>query len=173
MFSKCICHRHCLSHYFYLARSSLWPNVSKVKSLKDRSLKVFSKCICHCLCLSCCLFVGQVMFSHHSDQMPQWSKVPKIALWRCSLNVFVIGIVFAFFFVVVSQWVSEWVTKVGLELLGQLRNKMEPIGTPRPWIWNPIYNPAGSNKVRAGPFMLTHTCPVLYDSDIYIYIGEN
>ena len=33
--------------------SSPWSNVSKVKSLKDCSLKVFSKCICicHCLCL--------------------------------------------------------------------------------------------------------------------------
>ena len=72
--------------------SSLWSNVSKVKSLKDRSLKVFSKCICHCLCLclSSCPFVGQVRFSQHSDQMPQRSKVSKIALWRCSLNVFII-----------------------------------------------------------------------------------
>ena len=38
------------------------PSVSKVKSFKDRSLKVFSKCLCLCLCL--CLFVGHVMFSH-------------------------------------------------------------------------------------------------------------
>ena len=60
--------------------------------LWDRSLKVFSKCICHCLCLclSSCPFVGQVRFSQHSDQMPQRSKVSKIALWRCSLNVFII-----------------------------------------------------------------------------------
>ena len=102
VFSKCICHHHCLcvclSHCFLLARSSLWSNVSKVKSLKDRSLKVFSKCICHCHCICLCLrichcrclFVGQVMFSHHSDQMSQRSKVSKIALWRRSLNVFVI-----------------------------------------------------------------------------------
>ena len=85
--------------------SSLWSNVSKAKSLKDCSLKVFFKCICHCHCLSICLcirsylFVGQVMFSHHSDQMSQRSKVSKIALWRCSLNVFVI--VFVFVFVIV------------------------------------------------------------------------
>ena len=30
--------------------SSLWSNVSKVKSLKDRSSKVFSKCVCHWNC---------------------------------------------------------------------------------------------------------------------------
>ena len=36
------------------------------------------------------------MFSHHSDQMFQWSKFPTIALWRCSLNVFVIVFVFVF-----------------------------------------------------------------------------
>ena len=39
------------SHVF----SSLWSNVSKVKSLNDCSLKVFSKCNCHCLFL--CLIV--------------------------------------------------------------------------------------------------------------------
>ena len=87
--------------------SSLWSNVSMVKILKDCSLKVFSKCICHghcrclCLCLCRCLFVGQVMFPHHSDQMSQRSKVSKIALWRYSLNVIVIVFVFAFVFVVV------------------------------------------------------------------------
>ena len=58
---------------------------------------VFSKCICH----SRYLFVGQVMFSHQSDQMPQRSKVSKIALWKCSLNVFVIKTIFVFVFVVV------------------------------------------------------------------------
>ena len=62
--------------------SLLWSNVSKAKSLKDCSLKVFFKCICHCLCiclcLRCCFFVGQIMFSHHSDQMSQRSKVSKI-----------------------------------------------------------------------------------------------
>ena len=82
--------------------SSLWSNVSKAKNL---SLGVFSKCICHrhciCLRLCCCLFVGQVMFSHRSDQMSQRPKVSKIALWRCSLNVFVIVIVFLFVFVFV------------------------------------------------------------------------
>ena len=81
--------------------SSLWSNASMVKSHKDRSLEVFSKYIFNCLCLCHCLFVGQVMFPHHSDQMSQWLKVPKIALWRCSLNVFVIVIVFVFVFVVV------------------------------------------------------------------------
>ena len=42
------------------------------------------------------IFVGQVMFSHHSDQIPQWSKVTKIALWGRSQNIFVIVFVFVF-----------------------------------------------------------------------------
>ena len=69
-------------------------------TLKNPSLEVFSKCICHrhclCICLSCCLFVRQVMFPHHSDQIPQRSKYSKIALWRLSLNVFVIVFVIVF-----------------------------------------------------------------------------
>ena len=76
--------------------SSLWSNVWKVKSLKYRSLKVFFKCICHCichcLCLRHCLFVGQVVFSHHPDKMSQRSKVSKITLWRYSLNVIVLSL---------------------------------------------------------------------------------
>ena len=31
------------------------------------------------------------MFSHHSDQMSQRLKVSKIALWKCSLNVFLVA----------------------------------------------------------------------------------
>ena len=46
-------------------------------------------------------FTGQVMFSHHSDETYQRSKVLEIALLRCSLNVFVIFIVFVFVFVFV------------------------------------------------------------------------
>ena len=34
------------------------PNLSRVNSLKDFSLKVVSECVCHCFC------VGQVMSSH-------------------------------------------------------------------------------------------------------------
>ena len=70
MLSKCICHYLCHCH-----------------------------CLCVCVCLRCCLFVGQVRFSHHSDQMSQRSEVSKIALWRCSLNVFVFVTVFVFVFV--------------------------------------------------------------------------
>ena len=87
--------------------SSLWSIVSKVTSLQGRSLKVLSKCIClchcHCLCLCLCrcIFLGQVMSPHHYDQMCQGSQVSRIALWRCSLNVFVIVIVFVFVFVFV------------------------------------------------------------------------
>ena len=40
----------------------LWYNVSKVKSLKDHSLKLFSKC--NCLYICHCLFVVQGMFFH-------------------------------------------------------------------------------------------------------------
>ena len=58
----------CLPGHVFL---SLWANVFKVTSLKDHSLKVFSKCLCICHCL----FVGQVMFSHQSDQMSQRSQM--------------------------------------------------------------------------------------------------
>ena len=44
---------------------------------------------------------NQVMFCYHSDKMSQKSKVSKIALWRCSLNVFVIVFVIVFVFAVV------------------------------------------------------------------------
>ena len=59
VFSECLC--LCWSCH---VSSSLWSNVSKVTSLKERPLKVFSKCLC--LCLFC-----QIMSSHHSDQMSQ------------------------------------------------------------------------------------------------------
>ena len=41
------------------------------------------------------------MSSHHSDQMSQRSQVSRIALRRCSQNVFVFVIVFVFVFVIV------------------------------------------------------------------------
>ena len=40
------------------------------------------------------------MSSHHSDQMSQRSQVSRIALRRCSQNVFVFVIVFVFVFVI-------------------------------------------------------------------------
>ena len=46
-------------------------------------------------------FFGQVISPHHSDQMSQRTQVSRIALWRCSLNVFVIVFVFVFFIVIV------------------------------------------------------------------------
>ena len=63
-------------------------------SLWRSSLNVFVIVFVFCICLRRCLFVGQIMFSHHSDQMSQRSKVS---------NVFVIVfvIVFVFVFVVV------------------------------------------------------------------------
>ena len=46
-------------------------------------------------------FFGPVMSPHHSGQMSQRLQVSRIALWRCSLNVFVFVIVFVFAFVFV------------------------------------------------------------------------
>ena len=70
----------CWSGYVF---SSIWSNVSKVKdkSLKNSSLKVFSKCICHCQYHCLCLSVGQVVFSNHSDQLSQRSKVSMISMF--------------------------------------------------------------------------------------------
>ena len=46
------------------------------------------------------VFFGQVMSPHYSDQMSQRSQVSRMALWRCSQNVFafVLVIVFVIFF---------------------------------------------------------------------------
>ena len=89
---------------FLLVRSCFLITLIKcLKGQKSQRLKVLSKCIYHCLCLCICLrrclFVGQLMFSHHFDQISQRSKVSKIALWSYSLNVIVIVIVFVFAFV--------------------------------------------------------------------------
>ena len=63
----------------------------------------FCLCICRCLFLCRCIFDGQIIFSHHSEQMSQRPQVSKIALWRCSLNVFVIVIVVAFVFLLIRS----------------------------------------------------------------------
>ena len=72
-------------------------NISKNHSLP---LGLLSKCICHRhgLCLCCCLFVGS---SHVLLSLS--SNVSKIALWRRSLNVFVIVFVFAVVFLLVRS----------------------------------------------------------------------
>ena len=49
-------------------------------SVKNCSLEVFSKCHCHCHFL--CLFVRQVMSTHHSDQMSLRSQVSWVTLWQ-------------------------------------------------------------------------------------------
>ena len=54
------------------------------------------------LYLSLSIFFGHVMSSHHSEQMSQRSQVSRIALRRCSQNVFVFVIVFVIFFLVMS-----------------------------------------------------------------------
>ena len=51
------------------------------------------------LYLSLSIFFGHVMSSHHSEQMSQRSQVSRIALRRCSQNVFVIVFDFVFVFV--------------------------------------------------------------------------
>ena len=56
---------------------------------------------CSLMYLYLSIFVGHVMFSHHSEQMFQRSQVSRIALRRCSQNVFVFVIVFVFVFVFV------------------------------------------------------------------------
>ena len=78
---------------------------SQVTSLQG-SLRVFSKCICHCLCLCLCICLwlcdfGHVLSSHHPEQMSQRSQVSRIALRRCSQNVFVFVFVIVFVFVFV------------------------------------------------------------------------
>ena len=120
----------------------------QVTNIKDRFLNVFVFVIVVLLDRSC-FHITLVKC------LNQWSKSLKIALWACSLQVFVIVIVivfvFVFVFVVVfllvrscfrmtpinfarfqfglegrkalnpTQWVSQSITKVGLELLGQLK----------------------------------------------------
>ena len=54
------------------------------------------------LYLSLSISLVYVMSSHHSEQMSQRSQVSRIALRRCSQNVFVFFIVFVFVFVFVS-----------------------------------------------------------------------
>ena len=48
------------------------------------------------------IFCGHVMSSHHYEQMFQRSQVSRIALRRCSENVFVFVIVFVIVFVFVN-----------------------------------------------------------------------
>ena len=56
------------------------------------------------------VFFGQVMSSHHSDQMSRRSQVSRVAIWMCSQNVFVfvIVIVIVFVFVFVIFLVRSW-----------------------------------------------------------------
>ena len=64
-------------------------------------LKCLCLCLCNCLCICICLcqFFGHVMSSHHSEQMSQRSQVSRMALRRCSQNVFVtVLFVFVIFF---------------------------------------------------------------------------
>ena len=53
------------------------------------------------------IFVGHVMSSHHSEQMSQRSQDSRIALRRCSQNVFVFVIVFVFVFVFVNFYRTQ------------------------------------------------------------------
>ena len=105
------------------------------------------------------VFVFPIVFcwSGHvfSDQMSQRSKVQKIVFWRCSLNVFVFLLVrwcfvmtpisFVRFFVWSGRpkgfesntMTKQLVTKVGLELLGQLKIQIR-MGIAQIAIWPPL-----------------------------------
>ena len=89
--------------------SSLWSNVSKVKSLKDCSLKVFFKCICHCHCLCICICLRRCLFCCSGHVFSSlWSNISKVKSIKSikrllfeGVVVIVIVFVFVFVFVVV------------------------------------------------------------------------
>ena len=120
--SKCICHClcHCHCHcgclrHCLFAFSSPWSNVLKVKSLKDCSLNVFSKCICicHCLCLLYLSLSLSFCWSGHVFLWPQ-SILQGFGLVGKAGRLWIHN----------NQCNSQWqVTKVGLELLGQLKRQ--------------------------------------------------
>ena len=61
------------------------PDIPSIPGIPEDIVKFgrksLSKCICHRHCLSrFVVVVGQVMFSRHSDQMSERSKVSNIAL---------------------------------------------------------------------------------------------
>ena len=95
-----------MSLYLFLALSFCWSGhiysslrsaVLNVTNIYDCSLEMLSKYICllsfslylyfflHCHCL----FVGQVVSPHHSDQMSQRLQVSRVGILRCLLNIFV------------------------------------------------------------------------------------
>ena len=83
--------------------SSLWSNVSKVKSLKDGSLKEFSICICLCHCLCLCICLCHCIFLVRS--------CPLITLIKCLKGDKSLGhSVVVFLKRCLSEWVSEWVS---------------------------------------------------------------
>ena len=87
---------------------------SQLKCTQFHASSLAMSCLCHglciCLCLflcrrlSNCIFVGKVMSIHPSGFMSQRSQVSRIALWMCSLNVFLFVIVFVVVFVIVFFW---------------------------------------------------------------------
>ena len=112
--------RSCFFHH--------WSNASKVKSLKDRSLKVFSNCICHCHCLCRCLFVGHFMFSYHpvlkvksfkDHSLKAFSKCHCLCLCLCICLVVVFLLVRSCFFMTPISF-----TRFGFALEGFESNTM-------------------------------------------------
>ena len=91
-----------------------------------KSLGLLSGGLCLCLCICLCIFFGYVMSSHHSEQMSQRSQVSRIALRRCSQNVFVFVIVFVFVFVIFLVRSCLFITLMkclkGCKSLGSLCN---------------------------------------------------
>ena len=66
-----------------LSCRSLW--VALIEIAQWNLTIILCLCLCICLCICLCLFDGQVMSSHHSDQMSQRSQVSRIALWWSSV----------------------------------------------------------------------------------------
>ena len=88
-------------HEFRFSVVKIVISVSNVTRLWDCLCHCLCHCLCLCICLCHCIFFGQVMSPNHSDQMSQrsHSQVSTVALWRCSLNIFVFVIVFILVFV--------------------------------------------------------------------------
>ena len=85
------------------------------------------------LYLSLSIFFGHVMSSHHSEQMSQRSQVSRIALRRCSQNVFVFVFAIVFVFVFVFVFVNFFGHVMSSHHSGQMsqRSKVSRIALGR------------------------------------------
>ena len=113
------------------------------------------------------------MCPHHSDQMSQRPQVSRIALWRCSLNVFVFVIVFVFVFVfvIVFFWVRSCplITLIkclkGHKSLGSLCCcvfQKVPYWVSESVTRSPIELSAGQLKIQTYHFLTAYSCKTYY-----------